>query len=111
MNDAFSLGYEDYLMVMLVFMTTTSEIAERTSDLIELNVNTVLQGIGEDGTLSELQFKMDDAVTAIDAKCSVKLGFAVIPDSMARQLLDSGSMQTLTENSENTYTFKVTRGY
>ncbi len=110
-NDAFSLGYEDYLMVMLVFMTTTSEIAERTSDLIELNVNTVLQGIGEDGTLSELQFKMDDAVTAIDAKCSVKLGFAVIPDSMARQLLDAGSMQTLTENSENTYTFKVTRGY
>ena len=110
-SKAVKLDYEQYLMVMLIFMTTPEQISERTGNLISLNVNTVKQGIGSSGTLSELKFKMEDAVTAVDATCSVHLDFAVMPQGFAQAAVDGDTYTALESFEKNTYKFTVTRGY
>lgn len=109
-SSGFKLDYEQYLMVMLLFMTTVEEIAERTANLISLNVNTVEQKIGETGTLSKLTFTMENAVTAVNATCKVHLDFLIMPESMAKIFMgdDYGNVETY---SKNQYGFTVTRGY
>ncbi len=110
-STAFKLDYEQYLMVMIIFMTTTEQVASRTGDLISLNVNTVDQNIGEKGTLSKLTFEIGKAHTAVNATCTVKLDFVVMPDSMASQFMDADTEALLEANRKNGYTFTVTRGY
>lgn len=106
------LSYEQYLMVMLLFMTTSEELVERTGNLITLNVNTVRQGIGKDGTLSNIDgFKADKAITAVNATCSVHLGFVVMPQGFAKQTLSSDTYAEVEEFQKNSYKFTVTRGY
>ena len=48
---------------------------------------------------------------AVNASCSVKLGFVVMPDQFAKQVIDGGTYQSLTEFEKNGYKFTVTRGY
>jgi hypothetical protein len=107
----FKLDYDNYLMIMMVFLTSRSAVVQRTSNLIELNVNTVEQGIGADGTLSELTFKMDNAVTAVNATCSVHMDFLVIPDSFAKAVASDDTYSELKEFEKNSYKYTVTRGY
>ena len=108
---AFKLDYENYLMVMLLFLTTDTDIIRRTGHLICLNVNTVEQGLEPGKELTELKFKLEEAVTAVKATCSVHLDFVVIPDSMAKAFLSGDDYDTLTSNAKNVYSFTVTRGY
>ena len=110
-SSSLKLDYEQYLMVMLIFMTSPSEIATRTGNLISLNVNTVKQGIGSSGTLSTLEFKMENAVTAVDATCSVHLDFVVMPKGFAQIVVDGSTYTSLENFEKNTYKFTVTRGY
>ncbi|MCD7807110.1 MAG: DUF5702 domain-containing protein, partial [Lachnospiraceae bacterium] len=110
-SSAVKLDYEQYLQVLLLFLTDADTIAERTGNLITLNVNTVEQKIGSGGTLSELDFTMKNAVTAVDATCSVHLDFVVMPDSFAKQMLSSETYTELSEFQKNYYKFTVTRGY
>jgi hypothetical protein len=86
-------------------------VVHRTSNLIELNVNTVEQGIGADGTLGELTFKMDNAVTAVNATCSVHMDFLVMPDSFAQSVASDDTYSELKEFEKNSYKYTVTRGY
>ena len=109
-SSAFRMDYETYLTIMLLAMTTDEQIFERTGDLISLNVSTVEQNIGADGTLSSLSLDMDKAYTAVDASCSVKLDFAVLPEGMANVLL-GGNTSTLEKIKNKGYKFTVTRGY
>lgn len=110
-ENAFKLDYENYLMVLIVFLTTDNQVTKRTGDLISLNVNTVEQNIGASGTLSKLTFEMSKAVTAVKTTCSVHLDFVVIPDAMAKSILSGDDYDTLTSNEKNVYSFTVTRGY
>lgn len=110
-SKAFKLDYENYLMVMLLFLTTDTDIIRRTGHLICLNVNTVEQGLEPGKELTELKFKLEEAVTAVKATCSVHLDFVVIPDSMAKAFLSGDDYDTLTSNAKNVYSFTVTRGY
>lgn len=105
------LSYEQYLMVMLLFMTTSEELISRTGDLIALNVSAVRKGVGENGELTELLFKTDKAVTAVNATCSVHLGFVVMPQGFAKQTLSSDTYAEVEEFQKNSYKFTVTRGY
>lgn len=105
------LDYEQYLMVMLMFLTSPNDIAERTGNLICLNVNTVQQNIGEKGTLSKLEFKLKDAATAVNATCAVHLDFVVIPDGFAEKMVDTHTYNQLNDYEQSTYKFTVTRGY
>lgn len=110
-GEGIQMDYEQYLMVMLVFLTSSDTIAERTANLIELNVNAVRQGIGKNGSLSELQFKMKDAYTAVNATCTVQLDFVVMPRGFARSMTSEDGFNSLLEFERNSYKFTVTRGY
>ena len=105
------LDYEQYLLVMLIFLTTPEQIAERTGNLISLNVNTVQQNIGSDGILSDLKFKMEDAVTAVNSTCAVHLDFVIMPKGFAKAMVSDSTYAQLDSYEKNTYKFTVTRGY
>ncbi len=105
------MDYDQYLKIMLIFLTTSDQLTQRTGNLIELNVNAAQIKLQEDDTLTELNFKLDNAYTAVNASCSVKLGFVVMPDQFAKQVIDGGTYQSLTEFEKNGYKFTVTRGY
>lgn len=104
------LDYEQYLVVMLMFLTTQGDIMQRTSNLITLNVNTVNQKIN-DGELNELKFKMNNAVTAVDATCAVHMDFVVMPQNFAKQVTSGDTYEHLQNFEKNIYKYTVTRGY
>lgn len=110
-SDSFKLNYEQYLAVMLMFMTTSDELVERTGNLITLNVNTVRRNTGKTGTLDKLEFRTSDAVTAVNATCAVHLDFVVMPQGFAKQTVSEDTYAALEEFEKNTYRFTVTRGY
>ena len=105
------LDYNQYLMVMVTFLTTSDQVAHRTADLITLNVNTVKNKVGESGELTDISFRMDKAYTAVNATCAVHLDFAVMPEGFAQQMLDGGTYGAVTDFEKNSYQFTVTRGY
>jgi hypothetical protein len=105
------MDYEQYLMVMMIFLTSSDTIAERTANLIELNVNAAKQNIGTDETLTELEFKMENAHTAVNATCTVHLDFAIMPNGFAKSTLSDDTYDSLIEFENNSYSFTVTRGY
>lgn len=105
------LNYDQYLLVMITFLTSEDQVASRTGDLITLNVNAVQQEVGEDGELSELKFNLDDAYTAVEASCTVHIGFVVMPDSFAKKAAGDAAYDSLAEYEKNQYKFTVTRGY
>ena len=105
------LNYEQYLKLMIVFLTTTDEVMNRTRNLIELNVNAADAGLGENDDLTDLTFHMKDAHTAVDATCTVHLDFLVMPDGFARKAAASEDYDSLMEFEKNSYKFTVTRGY
>ena len=106
------MDYETYLTIMLIALTTDDQIAQRTGDLISLNVSCVEQGLDKNGKLTKdtLSFKMSEAYTAINATCSVALDFVVLPMSMANMLL-GGDTSTLDEIRNTGFKFTVTRSY
>lgn len=105
------LDYNQYLLVMITFLTTSDQVVKRTGDLITLNVNAVQQEVGEDGVLSKLQFEMNKAYTAVEASCTAHIDFVVMPDSFAKKAVDDTVYSSLTEYGKNKYKFTVARGY
>ena len=106
------LDYEQYLKVMILFMTDMgSELVRRTGNLIELNINTVKQDIGENGELTELQFRLGNAYTAVNASCKVHLNFVVMPEGFAKAVVGSDTYNDIKEQEKKVYRFTVTRGY
>ncbi len=105
------IDYDMYLKIMLIFFPTADQLTERTGNLIELNVNAAQRNLEENEDLSELQFQLDKAYTAVNASCTVKLGFVVMPDQFAKKVTDSDTYQSITDFEKNGYKFTVTRGY
>ena len=107
----FELDYEQYCMIMMLFLTRSEDLSQRSADLITLNVNTVKQQTGSDGELSSLEFKMEDTVTAVDVTCAVQLDMVVMPKGFAKSTVDDGTYAAIEAFEDNTYKFTVTRGY
>ena len=105
------IDYDMYLKIMLIFFPTADQLTERTGNLIELDVNAAQRNLEENEDLSELQFQLDKAYTAVNASCTVKLGFVVMPDQFAKKVTDSDTYQSITDFEKNGYKFTVTRGY
>ena len=107
------MDYEQYLMVMMIALTTSQQVERRTGNLITLNVNTVRGRVGPDRSakLNSLDWKLSEAVTAVDATCSVHLDFVVMPDGFAKQMTSDNTYNELSQFEKNTYQFTVTRGY
>ncbi len=105
-----SLGftYEDYLYILIVLFIDDNTLLSRTSNLITLNVN---QAKKKGDTLTELEFKMSDTVTAIKSTCKVKSDFVIVPDNIA-QLFYSADTNALVDVLEDNYFgYSVIRGY
>jgi hypothetical protein len=110
-SNSMEMNYNQHLIIMLTFLTTSDQIIQRTSDLITLNVNAVKNKVGEDGTLTSLSFKMENAYTAVDATCAVHLNMVVMPMGVAKKTLDSSTYNEVESFDKNVYKFTVTRGY
>lgn len=105
------LDYEQYCLIMMLFLTNSEALIQRSADLVTLNVNTVKQQIGSHGTLDRLEFKMDHAVTAVDVTCAVHLDLVVMPKGFAKSTVDADTYRAIEEFENNTYKYTVTRGY
>ncbi|MCI9051908.1 MAG: hypothetical protein HFI05_08295 [Lachnospiraceae bacterium] len=110
-SSSFKLDYEQYLMVLIIFLTEDNQLIERTGNLITLNVNTVKQHLKKGENLSELEFKLTDAYTAVNATCEVHLDFVVMPDGFAKKVADDDTYEEVKTFEKNRYKFTVTRGY
>ena len=105
------MDYENYVMVMMLFFTSMSDLTQRTENLVELNVNNVEQNGGVVKDLEKLEFKMSDAVTAVNASCAVHMNFLVMPDNFAKSAASEDTYDALKEFEKNSYKFTVTRSY
>lgn len=105
------LNYEQYLLVLIIFLTEDNQLLERTGNLITLNVNTVKKHLKKGENLSELEFKLTDAYTAVNATCEVHLDFVVMPDGFAKKVADDDTYEEVKTFEKNRYKFTVTRGY
>ncbi len=110
-SNKFELDYEQYCMIMMLFLTRSEVLSQRSADLITLNVNTVRLHIGSEGVLNELKFKMEDTITAVDVTCSVQLDLVVMPKGFAKSTVDADTYAAIEQFEDNTYKFTVTRGY
>ena len=104
-----SLTYEDYLFVLICLAVDDNTLLSRTSNLIALNVN---QAMNEGDELTNLDFKMADTVTAVNATCKIKSDFAVLPDNILELYLKGTDTESLIHTLENQYFgYSVIRGY
>ena len=120
-DDGIGFTYEQYLMIMLIFMTSSEKVFARTQNLIELNMNAVIEEVGENKNLKDdyanAAFKMKNAHTALKSTCSVQMDFALIPRGFAKAFLGAKSgnggatYEDLEEFEKTTYEFEVIRGY
>lgn len=110
-SNKLELDYEQYCMIMMLFLTRSEDLSRRSADLITLNVNTVKQQIGSKGILDKLEFKMENTVTAVDVTCAVQLDMVVMPKSFAKSTVDAETYAAIEEFEDNVYKFTVTRGY
>lgn len=105
----FSLGYEDYLYILMCLKVDDNTLLNRTSNLITLNVN---QAVNREGSLSSLKFKMEQTVTAVEATCKVKMDFAVVPESFVEMYLKNTDTERVIRTIEEHYFgYSVIRGY
>ena len=103
------LGYEDYLYILLCLLVEDNTLLARTSNLITLNVN---QAVNSGDTLSKLDFKMADTVTAVKASCKVRMDFVVVPDRLMEMYLKGTHTESLIDVLEDQYFgYTVIRGY
>ena len=103
------LSYENYLYVLLCLLVDDNTLLSRTANLITLNVN---QAQNEGDTLTELDFTMEDTVTAVKSTCKVKLDFVIVPDSIADLFYSGTDTGSVIESVEDRYYgYSVIRGY
>ena len=106
---SFELGYEDYLYVLLCLLLDSDTLMSRTSNLITLNMNQA-QNMGD--TLTSLDFKMSETVTAVKSTCKVKMDFVVTPQNFIEMYLSGTSGEATIEALENEYFgYSIIRGY
>lgn len=110
-SNKFELDYEQYCLIMMLFLTNSEVLSERSADLITLNVNTVSQHTGSGGTLNKLDFKMENTITAVDVTCAVQLDMVVMPKGFAKSTVSADTYAAIEEFENYTYKFTVTRGY
>lgn len=103
------LTYENYLYIMMCLFVDDNTLLSRTANLITLNVN---QAKNNEDSLSTLDFKMENTVTAVKATCKVKADFVVIPENLAELYLKGTGTDTTIQVLENHYFgYSIIRGY
>lgn len=122
-NFNISLDYKQYLTIMLLIGRTTETIINRTGDLIMVNLNYK----GGEGDLTNPNFKLEEAVTAVKGTTEVGMKFFMLPDGFAgrksqdksyenlgtltKRTIEKGTYEKMKEFEGNKYKFSVIRGY
>lgn len=108
-SSGIKLSYEDYLYVLMCLLIDDNTLLSRTSNLITLNVN---QAKNSGDTLSSLDFKMSDTVTAVKATAKLRMDFVVLPDNFAKMFLSDTDTESTIQVLEDTYFgYSIIRGY
>ena len=103
------LSYEDYTYAIMCLFTSSNNILDRTANLITLNVNQAQQ---KTETLTTLNFKMTNAVTAVKSTCEVKFDFVIVPDNFLDLFVPKGTTKDTMQKLENgSYGYTVIRSY
>lgn len=106
------LDYNQYLILLIIFLTGYSTTVKRTGDLITLNVNAArVEGFDEYSELTTPTFTMDQAHTAVNATCAVQLDFVAVPNSFVKMMFGDNGTADMKKISDNIFGFTVTRGY
>ncbi len=105
----FKMSYEDYMYILLCLLVDDNTLLSRTANLITLNVN---QAVNDGDTLTNLDFKMADTVTAIKSTCKVKADFVIVPENIAHLYYSNTKTESIIEALEDRYFgYSVIRGY
>lgn len=109
------LSYEDYLHVLLFLFVTPSDLVDRTSNLVTLNVNQAKKEgdkSGDDELSTPLDFKMSETVTAVKTTCKAKLEMVVVPQNFMELFLEGDATQKAIEEFDDGYVYyTMIRGY
>lgn len=103
------LNYENYLFVLICLLVDDNTLLSRTSNLITLNVN---QAKNSGDSLTALDFKMADTVTAVEATCKIKEDFVVLPKNILELYLKGTDTESLIKVLDDHYFgYSIIRGY
>jgi len=103
------MNYEHFILIFMLLAGSNSTLMDRTADLITLNMNQAKTESGK--TMSKLNFKMTNAVTAVKSTCKVKSDFVIVPDYMAERFLSNETEATIQALENRTLGYSVIRGY
>lgn len=115
------MNYKHCLAVIAFLFVSTEKLISRTGDLVSLNVNHHIVG----GDFNELQFKMEDAHTAVKATSEVGMKFLLLPDGFGmsqsegyeglrdftKATISKGTYLKMKEFEKNKYKYSIIRGY
>ena len=108
-SDDLALTYEEYMYVLMCLFVDEDTLLDRTSNLITLNVN---QSQNSGDTLSTLNFKMADTVTAVKSTCKVNEKFLIVPENFVNMYLTGTETESMIQRlDDGSYGYSVIRGY
>lgn len=105
------LSYEDYIKVLLYLLVDQNTLLDRTSDLVALNVNLAEQ---RTDTLTTLNFKMGNTVTAVNSYCKAHIDMVIIPDHFLELFMENdteGTQEKIEAIDDGYIKYSVIRGY
>lgn len=104
-----ALSYEDYMYILMCLFISEDTLLDRTSNLITLNVN---QSQNEGDTLTKLDFKMSDTVTAVKSTCKINEKFLIVPENFINMYLTGTDTEAMIQRlDDGSYGYSVIRGY
>lgn len=104
-----ALSYEDYIYILMCLFISEDTLLDRTSNLITLNVN---QSQNEGDTLTKLDFKMSDTVTAVKSTCKINEKFLIVPENFINMYLTGTDTKAMIQRlDDGSYGHSVIRGY
>ena len=104
-----ALSYEDYIYILMCLFISEDTLLDRTSNLITLNVN---QSQNEGDTLTKLDFKMSDTVTAVKSTCKINEKFLIVPENFINMYLTGTDTKAMIQRlDDGSYGYSVIRGY
>ena len=110
-SNGLKLGYEDYIKVLLYLLVDQNTLLDRTSDLVALNVNLAEQ---RTDTLTTLNFKMGNTVTAVNSYCKAHIDMVIIPDHFLELFMENdteGTQEKIEAIDDGYIKYSVIRGY
>nr|MCR5674087.1 DUF5702 domain-containing protein [Lachnospiraceae bacterium] len=109
-TDGLQLSYRDFVQIMILFLTSYGNVVGRTQTLVTVNMNYLEFASAGGDVPAEPNFKLEEAHTAVEASCSVKSPWWMMPLGFAARTTPEHAGE-LASFADNTYTYSVIRSY